>query len=489
MDRRLFVGLLASGLATRAFADAPLTGIRPVARPAALPASASVPKGSAADLVAKAKLGGQTTFALCDLETGQLIEAMEPGLGMPPASTAKAITSLFALEHLGAGYRFSTRLIATGPVNGATIDGDLVLAGGGDPTLTTDGLAEMVYALAKLGVRGISGRFRVWGGALPYVREIDPDQPDWLGYNPAVAGLNLNFNRVNFTWKRKGQDYSIGMNAEDRRFVPPVTVARVRLAERDLPVYAYDEQGGFEDWSVSRNALGGGGSRWLPVRHPDLYAGDVFRALSAGAGIKLPPPETVDAKPAGTVLVEHGSDDLSDVLRQMMRYSTNLTAEAVGMAASSRRGVNRHADSGPEMAAWLQGRADVRGANFVDHSGLGGTSRISAAAMAQALVRLGPGARLAGLMKDMGIEQNGERFPATVKAKTGTLNFVSALAGYFTAPNGRDMAFAIFSADTQRRDALSEAERERPKGGKAWVKRARVLQHDLIARWSKIHGA
>lgn len=488
MDRRLFLGGLLTGLATRGRADAPLTSVRPVARPATA-ARAAVPAGGAADLVAEAKLGGRTCYALFDLKSGEMIEAIDPGRPMPPASTAKAITSLYALEHLGAGYRFATRVIATGPVQGGKVAGDLVLAGGGDPTLTTDGLAELAAALAKQGVRGVEGRFRVWGGALPYIREIDRDQPEWVGYNPAVGGLNLNFNRVNFTWKRQGKDYAVGMNAEDRRFVPQVNVARVSLSERDLPVYAYDEKGGFEDWSVSRQALGGGGSRWLPVRHPDLYAGDVFRTLAAGAGLKLPAPEVASRAPQGRVLAERGSDDLDDILRQMMRYSTNMTAETVGMAASQRRGVTRHAVSGPEMSAWLGGRAGVEGARFVDHSGLGGASRISAAAMASALVRLGPGARLATLMKEIGVEEDGVRLPATVHAKTGTLNFVSALTGYFTAPGGRQMVFAIFSADVDRRDALGMSERERPKGGKAWVKRARGLQHDLIGRWASLYSA
>ncbi|MCB2121898.1 MAG: D-alanyl-D-alanine carboxypeptidase, partial [Rhodobacteraceae bacterium] len=110
-------------------------------------------------------------------------------------------------------------------------------------------------------------------------------------------------------------------------------------------------------------------------------------------------------------------------------------------------------------------------------------------AMASALVRLGPGARLATLMKEIGVEEDGVRLPATVHAKTGTLNFVSALTGYFTAPGGRQMVFAIFSADVDRRDALGMSERERPKGGKAWVKRARGLQHDLIGRWASLYSA
>ena len=50
---------------------------------------------------------------------------------LPPASVGKTITALYALEHLGAGYRFSTRVQATGPVKDGVLRGDLVLVGGG----------------------------------------------------------------------------------------------------------------------------------------------------------------------------------------------------------------------------------------------------------------------------------------------------------------------------------------------------------------------
>lgn len=119
---------IADGSGDPGRADAPLTSVRPVARPATA-ARAAVPAGGAADLVAEAKLGGRTCYALFDLKSGEMIEAIDPGRPMPPASTAKAITSLYALEHLGAGYRFATRVIATGPVQGGKVAGDLVLAG------------------------------------------------------------------------------------------------------------------------------------------------------------------------------------------------------------------------------------------------------------------------------------------------------------------------------------------------------------------------
>ena len=75
--------------------------------------------------------------------TGTVVDALDPDVALPPASTAKVITALYAWERLGPSFRFGTRLLATGPVTGGQIRGDLVLAGSGDPTLSTDMLAAM----------------------------------------------------------------------------------------------------------------------------------------------------------------------------------------------------------------------------------------------------------------------------------------------------------------------------------------------------------
>ncbi len=273
--------------------------------------SGAVSAVRADDLIGAAALGGAVSYVVADAKTGLILETRQGGAPMPPASTMKVITSLYALEHLGAGYRFPTRLIATEPVEGGKIRGDLVLAGGGDPELTTDDLGDMAAALRKAGVTGVTGRFLVWGGALPYLEAIDRSQPDWLGYNPAVSGLNLNFNRVNFVWKRAGNGYEVGMDARAERFAPPVYSARVNVADRDLPVYTYRKGGRVEEWTVARRALGKGGSRWLPVRRPELYAGDVFQTLARAQGVPLPAPDVVERMPGGTVLVERASDDLS----------------------------------------------------------------------------------------------------------------------------------------------------------------------------------
>jgi D-alanyl-D-alanine carboxypeptidase/D-alanyl-D-alanine-endopeptidase (penicillin-binding protein 4) len=77
--------------------------------------------------------------------------------------------------------------------------------------------------------------------------------------------------------------------------------------------------------------------------------------------------------------------------------------------------------------------------------------------------------------------------PVKIRAKTGTLNFVSALTGFVTAPDGTELAFAIFTGDVKRRAGLKKAERERPQGGRSWNRRSRTLQLKLIERWATVY--
>jgi D-alanyl-D-alanine carboxypeptidase/D-alanyl-D-alanine-endopeptidase (penicillin-binding protein 4) len=51
------------------------------------------------------------------------------------------------------------------------------------------------------------------------------------------------------------------------------------------------------------------------------------------------------------------------------------------------------------------------------------------------------------------------------------------------------MAFAIFTADTARRDSVPVEEREQAPGAREWARRSRRLQQDLILRWANVHGA
>ena len=107
------------------------------------------------------------------------------------------------------------------------------------------------------------------------------------------------------------------------------------------------------------------------------------------------------------------------------------------------------------MSDWVR---QVFGVDFDmhDHSGLGGTSRVTAAGMARMLVQAEREKRgLKPILKDVGLKDDKgnviEGSPVKVVAKSGTLNFVSALAGHIVPPGGRELVFAIFTGDPERR--------------------------------------
>lgn len=479
ITRRMMVAGLLAGVAAPVRAE-DLGTIRPRRRPD--PASVSL------GLVEAARLGGVTGFVVADAVTGRVLQASRADVAVPPASVAKVVTAMFALAKLGPAHRFVTQVMAVGPIRDGVLDGDLMLAGGGDPTLDTDHLGDLAASLAATGLRRITGRLLAATGALPTIERIAADQPDHVGYNPGLSGMNLNFNRVHFEWKRAQGDWALAMDARAERFVPPVRMARIAIVPREVPLFTLAVSDGREDWTVAGAALREDGSRWLPVRQPGVYTAEVFVTLCAAQGIALPTAEIVGAPPAeARRIVEHWSAPLSDILQGMLRFSTNVTAEAVGLTAS---GAGSLRGSGAVMRGWAARELGMN-AQFADHSGLGSTSRVTAQDVLGALLA-GRGSGIAGLLRDVGVRDDKgaviEGHPVTVRAKSGTLNFVSGLAGFISPPSGRDLCFAIFSADVARREALVIADREDPEGGVGWTRRARTLQGQLIRRWAEAYG-
>ncbi len=478
LSRRAMLAGAASCFATTALAEAPLTSMRPRMR---VPAADAIRAA-----VTGAGLTGVTGVVVSDLRTGEVIEDITGSLPQPPASVAKAVTALYALEGLGADHRFETRVYADGPFADGVLNGNLILAGGGDPDLATDHLATLAASLKDVGLREVRGQFLVWDEALRNIDEIDDSQLDHFGYNPTITGLNLNYNRVHFEWKREDNDFSVAVDARSPNYRPAVTVSEVELVDRNAPVFTYRDVGDVDKWTVARSSLNDEGSRWLPVRHPALYAGEVFATFMRSHGVVLKPAVETMAPPRGQVLASFRSAPLTEQLRYMLRNSINLSAEATGMAASKVRSgqLQGMRASAATMSGWTTERCGGVSPAFVDHSGLGDASRISPADMVKVLAapdvraQLGPILRAVRVYDDGGREV--QRPGMEVKAKTGTLNFVSSLAGYVRSAQGRDLAFAIFSSDMTRREAGKRSGAERPQGARGWNRRARRLQQDIV---------
>ncbi|MEX0283685.1 MAG: D-alanyl-D-alanine carboxypeptidase/D-alanyl-D-alanine-endopeptidase, partial [Paracoccaceae bacterium] len=313
---------------------------------------------------------------------------------------------------------------------------------------------------------------------------------------PTISGISLNFNRVHFEWKRGSNGYAVSMDARSEGYRPDVAIAKMRVINRQLPVYTYEDKGGVDNWTVASAALGNGGSRWLPVRKPAAYAGDVFRTLARVNGIVLKAAKVTGTLPGNaTVLVKHDSAPLRVILRDMMKYSNNLTAEMVGLTATVARGKRPSSlkASANEMNRWAAQAYGVNGIRLVDHSGLGDASRMTPQDLVAVLVKAHQRGSLRPLMKPIAMKDSKGRVvkghPIKVDAKTGTLNFVSGLGGYMTAADGTQMAFAIFTADTDIRSRIKKSDREVPQGAREWNRKSKRMQQVLIERWGALYGS
>ncbi len=98
-------------VAASAWAESPTTSLRPMGRDDDLYKQA-IPNVS--EIIADSGISGTVAFAVVDVESGVWLEASNATDGIPPASSIKAITALYALDQLGPDHVFETRLLATG---------------------------------------------------------------------------------------------------------------------------------------------------------------------------------------------------------------------------------------------------------------------------------------------------------------------------------------------------------------------------------------
>ncbi len=497
MIRRTAICAAIISAAVTLMAAAPLTAPPPRSKPVK-------PTPDAVFLVESAAPSGQTGYLVYDLEADRVLEAGLADTPLPPASVAKAPTAIYALDRLGTGYQFETRLAMVGNVKNGVLKGDLILQGGGDPELDSLGLDALAEELFLIGVRKVDGRFIVDDSLYPSIERIDDTQPEFASYNPSVSALSLNFNRVYVEWRRASGGYEMSVQARADGLSPLTSAAVVEVVPETETgaVFDYVDATRVELWRVRRNALGKRGSRFLPVRRAASYAGQVFRDLARTRGVTLPRPELGDVPTILTVIARRESRPLTAISRDMLRYSTNLTAEALGLAATRSGGQKPSGlnASATAMNAWLAAFVGAQpgdpGLALVNHSGLSGGSRMTARRMVEVLeVADGRGfpalsggrpTTLLAVLKEMRVDEKDApppRYAHTIRAKTGTLNFTSALAGYIITDQGRRLAFAIFSADLAKRQALNDQAVETPRGARSWAGRARRLQRALLRSW------
>ena len=348
------------------------------------------------------RLGGRLLARVVDVADGQVLfdsAGDQPGT---PASNAKLLTAFAALTTLDPGQRLQTRVVA-----GAT-PGQIVLVGGGDPTLSRTA-PSLSYPEAPT-VADLA--MQVLGTAGPAITAILVDGSLFSG--PAVSPL----------WKTGDA---------------PSTYA--------APIHAAMVDGGrIEAGSRSRSAT------------PDLDAGV---ALAAALGLPDLPVSAGTAAPDAAVLAEIASAPVSRLVETMLALSDNVLAESLARHVAIRTGQPADFTGGAIAVTDAVAAAglDTSGVRIVDGSGLSAqnavpprlfTDLLRAVAVEDGdpdLLPISSGLPVAGYDGTL-VEryQGGLAVGAgSVRAKSGTLNGVNALTGYVVTADGRVLAFAMIA--------------------------------------------
>ena len=398
-----------------------------------------------------------------------------------PASVAKVLTAAAALDLLGPGHVFRTRVSARGRLSGGVLEGDLVVHGSGDPNLSgrlgggapTQVLDALAAQVAAAGVREVRGDLVLDDGA--FDREYThagwtaADKERW--YGAPVAGLAFNDSCLDIT-VRPGARPAARALLE----LPSTTGAwgvenltTTVVGKRHVVGATWTGSGAA---TTSGKALqvrgsvaleGGAYTFHVPVPDPLAYFGGALRQRLDLAGVRLSgsvraAQDGVD-RLAGRELVCHASS-LLDTLRVMNRRSQNFYAQQVfkacGVAATGRGSWNAGREAVVEMLR-RRGIPEADKTEIVDGSGLARANRTTAGTVALLLLRLEQDL-LRGPMLHDSLAAPGEEGTlddrlltrntlGRLRAKTGTLAQagVHALAGYLDGRDGAPgLCFAIF---------------------------------------------
>ncbi|MBI4261203.1 MAG: D-alanyl-D-alanine carboxypeptidase, partial [Actinobacteria bacterium] len=342
------------------------------------------------------RLVGDRQVSISVRDDGRILYRHLDTVSRIPASNQKLLLSMALLDEVGPTHLLETAAAAA-RVEDGVVPGDLWLLGGGNPHIDEDELARLAQEVAAAGIREIGGSVR--GHTGPFAR--DWFAPGWRDYFPT---------------------YNI-----------------------PLPT-----------------ALTFEGNR-IPGKHvtdPERRAAKAFTRSLREAGIRVRGKPRVGPDPGDglEVVARIHSPPLAEVLAEVNGESRNFDAEVLGkllgMLVFDQPGtIEKGARA---MAAFAAGH----GVEVVAHdaSGLSYANRMTAAGLALLLDDAEEAEWGEALATSLAVPGTGtleNRLEGVrVRAKTGTLEDISALSGYvWSDRSGSWIEFAILSADIRKADA------------------------------------
>jgi D-alanyl-D-alanine carboxypeptidase/D-alanyl-D-alanine-endopeptidase (penicillin-binding protein 4) len=453
------------------------------------------------DIMAATRLPGVQRgvwgIAVHSLDRDERIFALNPDTLLVPASTTKLVSLSSAVDAVGWDHRFLTTLAMSGGIVNilepertelGVLRGDLLITGGGDPSIAGrggDDLSGWIDALKARGIRRIEGRIIGDDNAIEEPRPALAWAWDDLGYTTGAlfGALNLAENRLTVTITPSAVPGAPAQIGVEPFAASRIMSNRVLTAEPGSRLLVWPEQRPGEPvLTIAGSIPAAAAPVTLSVAagNPTLWFASVLRNRLIEAGIYvhgdavdiddlLVPPD----RSLFTIVHAHWSRPLSEIAQPLLKDSINLYGEAVLR-------LNAPPEAFPTNDAALEGlrlRLAAWGIpeeaqQIVDGSGLSRRNVITPAALATVLRRMhDPEATspwmialpVAGVDGSLRTRMTGTPAEGNVRAKTGTMSNVRSLAGYATTQDGERLAFAIIlnnfegasTAATQAVDAIA----------------------------------
>jgi D-alanyl-D-alanine carboxypeptidase/D-alanyl-D-alanine-endopeptidase (penicillin-binding protein 4) len=371
------------------------------------------------------------------------------------------LTTLVALDTLGPAYRWKTDVYALGDIRNRRLDGDLLLKGYGDPFLVTERFWQMLRGIRRAGIDEIAGDLLIDDSYFD-IGTYDPgafDSQPLRAYNVAPNALLSNFKVVRYWFEPHGESVKVTVDPalENLRVTNQlrVTPGSCRGYQRGIAVSG----NGRDDEVTFSGKFPGGCRRYAMDRavlsHNEFTFG-LFETLWAEMGGRLDGTwkNTVvadDVEP----LLSFESLPLFEMIARVNKHSNNVMARQVLYTLSAEVLGPPGTESGGRdvIAQWLSDNDLGPGKlAFENGAGLSRESRITAAGMAALLgfawkqpymPEYLASMSLTGLDGTLSRRFVGSELVGKAHLKTGSLDHVTAIAGYVQARSGRRYTLVV----------------------------------------------
>ena len=384
-----------------------------------------------------------------------------------PASNVKLLTTAMALKRLRPEYRFKTGLYATTPVGGETLRGDIFIKGFGDPNLVSEQMWLLVKELKNIPLRKVHGDIIADASFFDNNLRVKTWKKGGVeAYNAPLGALSFNFNTVtvHINPGEKPGDRPVVVVDPNIEFIRVDNRARtVSKSKRSRLIVNRIDRGSHNEITIS-GVVSVNHARetyYLNITRPAYYAASVFKEYLRQEGVEVTGKVRVGFVPEGAYeILSHSSMPLSLILRGLNKFSNNFVAEQIlktigadiyGPPGTTLNGLRA-------MDEYMQSlKYKPEGFSILDGSGLSRQNRLSPDQIVSVfqdmyadlgvypefISALGVMGRDGNVLKRM----NGHNSAERARVKTGTLNSVSALSGYFQSADGERFAFSILMND------------------------------------------